>query len=62
MKTYYRVELVIFKYNQGDDEDDLTWDMEEEEVVSIHDTAEEAYSNLCSVMTMILHDEDRGVK
>lgn len=43
MKTYWRVELIVFRYEQGDDEDDLTWEMELEEVVSIHDNPEEAH-------------------
>jgi hypothetical protein len=43
MNVYWRVELIVFRYEQGDDEDDLTWDMESEEVVSIHDNEEEAH-------------------
>jgi hypothetical protein len=58
VRTYWRVELVIYEYEQGDEEDDLVWHMDAEEVVSIHDDRDEAHRALEAAYTLLLHEED----
>jgi hypothetical protein len=52
-RVYYRVELVIYEYEQGEEEDDLTCHMDREEVISTHNDREDAHLSLDAIMVQL---------